>query len=322
MVYTFPSKTPSDNTFRPENHVSKEEISAIQRAQGEFPFLISPGWQKAANWQDRNDPLRRQFLPHPDEWRNAPNFVSDPLNEQENQAAPGLLIKYSGRALLLASSTCPVHCRYCFRRHNTQQAPTSMTDWQPALMQIRARQDLKEVILSGGDPLMLPEALLLEMLAALSDIPHIRRIRLHSRALVARPERVTGRIIAGLTDMRPNAIIVAHINHVREITHAAAVTLTGLARIGMPVLSQSVLLRGVNDRWQTLAELCERVVDLGVMPYYLHLLDPVAGSAHFMVPEPEALTLMKELRANLPGYAVPRLAREVPNEPAKRVLAG
>jgi EF-P beta-lysylation protein EpmB len=272
--------------------------------------------------RDPADPLLRQVLPLQAEADDVAGYTRDPVGEQRASLSPGLLHKYPGRVLIVATGACAVHCRYCFRRHYPyEQSPRSPADWSPALAQIAADASIREVILSGGDPLMLVDHWLAELVERIAAIPHVRRLRVHTRLPVMIPERVTPALVDWLKGTRLSPVIVIHSNHAAELHGAAAAAVKRLVGAGIPTLNQAVLLRGVNDSVDALADLSERLVDLGVMPYYLHQLDRVAGSAHFEVPAEEGLRLVEELRRQLPGYAVPNYVREVAGEPYKIPLS-
>ena len=268
------------------------------------------------------DPLLRQVLPVGDEDRPSPGFAADPLLEAETAIVPGLLHKYQGRALLIANGVCAVHCRYCFRRHFPYaEAPTGRGTWEPALAALAADASIEEILLSGGDPLMLTDETLEDLAADLAAIPHLKRLRLHTRLPIVIPQRVTGRLLSWLSDSRLQAIVVLHANHPAELDTAGAVAAAQLKAAGVLLFNQAVLLRGVNDCAEVLAQLSLRLVELGIVPYYLHQLDRVAGAAHFEVPVEEGLELMESLRAKLPGYAVPRYVQEQPGAPYKTPLS-
>ncbi len=267
---------------------------------------------------DPRDPLLRQVLPLDEELREVPGFSRDPVGDLAATTAPGLLQKYRGRALLVTTGACAVHCRYCFRRlypyGATQRSPAQ---WQAAIDQIAADSTIEEVLLSGGDPLTIDDAALAKLAAALADIPHLRRIRVHTRLPIVIPQRVTDSLIGWLRGTRLVPIVVVHANHPAEIDNEVAAAIGRLIDAGIPVLNQSVLLKGVNDNAEVLARLSLRLVELRVMPYYLHQLDRVAGSAHFEVPIERGRALMRELRSRLPGYAVPRYVQEIAGQPSK-----
>jgi EF-P beta-lysylation protein EpmB len=269
---------------------------------------------------DPADPLLRQVLPLDAECDDVEGFTVDAVGDQAARRAPGLLHKYAGRALLIATGSCAVHCRYCFRRHYAYgEEPRRLDEWQAPLDVIAEDTSLSEVILSGGDPLMLTDARLDQLISRIAATRHIRRLRVHSRLPIVLPNRVT----AGLIDLLRNhssltPIMVVHANHPAEVVGDCAEALKRLVTSGIPTLNQAVLLRGVNDDAETLITLSERLVNLGVMPYYLHQLDRVQGTAHFEVSDKRACELVAALRARLPGYAVPRLVREVAGADSKQ----
>jgi EF-P beta-lysylation protein EpmB len=285
-----------------------------------FPLLVPRGFVARMRKRDPDDPLLLQVLPLAIEQVVPAGYSADPLEEQ-TIADEGLLQKYAGRALLITSGACPVHCRYCFRRsfpYQTQLAARS--DWSRAMQALRGAPDVEEVILSGGDPLSLSNRRLSVLLRMLASIPALRRVRIHTRFPIMVPERVDRGLIELLTTTSLQTVVVVHANHAREIDAAVAGALQTLKRNVDQLLNQSVLLHGVNDRADTLIALSERLFECGALPYYLHMLDPVAGAAHFAVKESFAIELMREIRAGLPGYLVPRLVREIPGEPSKSLI--
>jgi EF-P beta-lysylation protein EpmB len=293
-------------------------------------ILAAKSFQLFAPWPfvrrmtkgDPDDPLLRQVLPLGDELDRQPGFTADPVGDQAAQLTPGFLQKYQGRVLLVASAACAVHCRYCFRRHYPYAAtPKSPDDWEPALRRIAADPTIEEVILSGGDPLMLADHQLEKLACRAAQIQHVRRLRIHTRLPIVIPQRVTAELLAWLRGTRLTPIVVVHVNHPREIDQETAVALSRLVDAGIVVLNQSVLLRGVNDNAATLIDLSRLLMDLRVMPYYLHQLDRVAGAAHFEVPISRGLELIAAMRKALPGYGVPRYVQEVAGEAHKQVLA-
>jgi EF-P beta-lysylation protein EpmB len=219
---------------------------------------------------------------------------------------------------MVTTGACAVHCRYCFRRHFPyHETPRAPDDWQGALQQIAGDTSIREVIFSGGDPLTLVDASLAQLAESIADIPHVRRLRVHTRLPIMIPERVTSELFDWLNGTRLSPVMVIHANHPAELLSGAAAAVRSIVSAGVPTLNQAVLLRGVNDSVEVLVELSERLVDLGVIPYYLHQLDRVAGAAHFEVPIEEGLRIVEELRRRLPGYAIPRYVREVAGEPYK-----
>lgn len=260
-----------------------------------------------------NDPLLLQVLPRAAEAMEHPGFVADPVDDAAAMAAPGLLHKYPGRVLLVTTGACAIHCRYCFRREFPYGAFSARHDWQPALDYIRSRDDISEVILSGGDPLALSDDRLTQLGALLDRIPHLRRLRIHTRLPVVCPERVDDGLLSWLGNGRLQHTLVLHANHPREFDAPAAAALARLRNTRVALLNQSVLLAGVNDDLDTLCELQERgFATAGILPYYLHLLDRVRGAAHFEVDATRARQLHEGMRSRLPGFLVPRLVREVP----------
>jgi EF-P beta-lysylation protein EpmB len=292
------------------------------RATGGFPLLVPRTYLDRIRPSDPNDPLLLQVLPRKEELDDVPQFTRDPLAEAGASQAAGLLQKYQNRSLMVTTGGCPVHCRFCFRRHFPYQGlPGCQTRWEAATRWLAADPSIHEVILSGGDPLSLKDDLLAQLVQRLTSVPHLRRIRFHTRFPILIPQRVTPSLLEILRGGRLTTLLVVHVNHPAEIDSAVTEALGRLVDAGVPVLSQSVLLRGVNDQVEVLAALFERLADRRVMPYYLHQLDRVSGTAHFEVPEETGQRLIEELRKRLPGYAVPRYVRETPHDPSKLVLA-
>lgn len=292
------------------------------RATGQFPLFVPREYIARMKPGDPDDPLLRQVLPLDAETLDLPGFGTDPVGESGAKVTAGLLQKYEGRALLITTGACAVHCRYCFRRHFPYgETPPRTRAWSEAIEAIAADSSIHEVILSGGDPLTLPDEQLAPLAARLAQIPHVRRLRVHTRLPIMIPQRVNQKLLEWLCGTRLTSVVVIHANHVAEIDQAVAHSLKELVDAGLVVLNQSVLLRGVNDSVEALVQLCESLADLRVMPYYLHQLDRVAGAAHFEVPVEKGVQLVQQLRARLPGYCVPRYVQEVPGEPNKVVLA-
>jgi EF-P beta-lysylation protein EpmB len=286
------------------------------------PLLVPESFLQRMRPGDINDPLLRQVLPLAEEGEDVPGFTIDALEEARFRKAPGLLHKYEGRALLVLTGACAIHCRYCFRRHYPySQEPKRLDDWEPALSAIEHDESIREVLLSGGDPLMLTDERLGAVVRRLEEFPHLRRLRIHTRLPIVLPDRVTLELIDLLTSLRITPVVVVHANHAAELVGDCALALRQLVQSGVMLLNQAVLLRGVNDSIEALAGLSERLIDLGIKPYYLHQLDRVAGTAHFEVPEEFGRTLIAGLRKRLPGYLVPQFVREVPGEDFKLPLA-
>ena len=358
-----------------------------ERAAAGQPLLVPRPYLARIRPGDPADPLLLQVLPRAAEMAAAAGYGADPLGEADAMCGPRMLRKYQGRILILASGSCAVHCRYCFRRHflgarseergvrgegrvesgesrgqwpvatdqyyatndrcptsnpqslipnpsaighrrnplpegeGTSVCPSSSPEGEGTIGAIAADRSIHEVILSGGDPLTLPDERLARLAGELAEIPHLRRLRIHTRLPVMIPQRVNDSLLSWIRGCRLSPVMVVQVNHPAEIDADVALAFGRLAEAGIPVLNQSVLLRGVNDRADVLAELCERLVDLRVMPYYLHQLDAVAGAAHFEVAVARGVALVEELRRRLPGYAVPRYVRETPGGTSKEILA-
>lgn len=299
------------------------------------PALLTPALAAAARFRlrvprsfvarmrrgDARDPLLRQVLPIGEELIDAEGYSGDPLGESAANRAPGLLHKYRGRALLVTTGACAVHCRYCFRREFPYEAQVSEGGrWAGALMAIRADTSIEEIILSGGDPLSLSNARLTALTGSLAAIPHLRRLRVHTRTPVVLPSRVDDGFVAWLRTLPWPAVVVVHTNHAREIDNAVTGAFTRIRATGVQLLNQSVLLAGVNDDEEALVALSGALFDAGALPYYLHLLDRVRGASHFAVPEARGRELMRAISARLPGYLVPRLALEEAGAAGKTVL--
>ena len=283
-----------------------------------FPLLVPRGFAARMRKGDPRDPLLLQVLPRPEELQEADDFVADPLGERESLAAPGLVRKYHGRVLLLLAGGCAVNCRYCFRREFPYaESGVGRAGLEEAMAAIAADESVSEVILSGGEPLLVDDARLAALVARLGEIPHLRRLRIHTRLPVVIPSRVTPELVAALASSRLKPVVVMHINHPAEFDVDVMAGVRRLSAGGVLVFNQAVLLAGVNDSLEVLLSLCERLVDGGVVPYYLHLLDRVRGAAHFEVDVETATRLHRGLRERLPGYAVPRLVREIPGEQSK-----
>jgi EF-P beta-lysylation protein EpmB len=284
-------------------------------ASAAFKLRVPASYVRRMRPGDPHDPLLLQVLPTDLETDDTPEFTSDPVGERAALRAPGLLQKYSGRALLITTQACAVHCRYCFRREFPYggEAPR----WTAALEEIACDPSLQEIILSGGDPLSLSDSRLQSLTDALADIPHVRRLRVHTRQPIVLPSRVDSGLLSWIRTVRQPMVFVLHCNHPNEIDAEVRNACASLRESGITLLNQSVLLKGVNDSADTLAELSERLFEAGVLPYYLHMLDKVRGAAHFDVPDTTAQRMAGELAARLPGYLVPRLVREVHGAPAK-----
>ena len=291
-------------------------------AAQQFRLVVPQSYLARIRQGDWHDPLLRQVLPLSDELNIVDGYAHDPVGDQYASVADGVLHKYQGRVLLVTTGACAIHCRYCFRRHFPYQAANPLKDeWSSALTYIREHTDVQEVILSGGDPLTLSDERLAYLFKALNTIPHVKRIRLHTRLPVVLPSRIDDSFLALIQQQAQQMVMVLHVNHAQELA-ASDVTqaLQALQSTKLTLLNQSVLLRGVNDSAQTLIELSNALFAQGVLPYYLHVLDQVAGAAHFHVPDTEAIALIQQVRHALPGFLVPKLVRETAGEASKTPL--
>ncbi|MBB1199158.1 EF-P beta-lysylation protein EpmB [Enterobacteriaceae bacterium 89] len=297
-----------------------ETLLAGREAKRLFPLRVPRSFAARMRKGDPNDALLRQVLTVQEEFISAPGFSTDPLEEQDS-VVPGLLHKYRNRALLLVKGGCAVNCRYCFRRHFPYaENQGNKRNWQVALDYVAAHSELDEIIFSGGDPLMAKDHELFWLLDALEAIPHIKRLRIHSRLPIVIPARITDALAQRFADSSLQILLVNHINHAQEIDDEFRQAMRKLKTAGVTLLNQSVLLRDINNDAQTLANLSNALFDAGVMPYYLHVLDKVQGAAHFLVSDDEARTIMRELLTLVSGYMVPKLAREIGGEPSKTPL--
>jgi EF-P beta-lysylation protein EpmB len=298
------------------------ELAEMARpAARQFPLFVPRGFLARMRPGDPDDPLLRQLLPLVQELDDVPGFVADPVEDAAAARLPGLLQKYQGRVLLVATGACAVHCRYCFRRHFPYaEAPRSIDAWQPALDEIADDDSIHEIILSGGDPLTIVDSVLDQLVDELSTIPHLRRLRVHTRLPIMIPERVTDDFVSLFAGSRLTPIAVIHANHANELDLSVAEALAKLSAAAIPLLNQAVLLHGINDTVDAQTALCERLIELRVMPYYLHQLDRVGGAAHFEVPTNLGRRIVKQLRARLPGYAIPRYVKEVPGALSKALI--
>ena len=290
----------------------------VPAAAAAFPLRVPRAFLARMRPGDPRDPLLRQVLPLAEEDHAVEGFGLDAVGDLASRAAPGVLHKYDGRALLVATGSCAVHCRYCFRRHFPYADEGASADrWRGALAWLAGQTDVSEVLLSGGDPWSLSDARLRELTDGLRALPQVRRLRVHTRLPVVLPDRVDAGLLAWVRGLHLPLAVVVHANHPRELDAATARAFADLRAAGATVLNQAVLLRGVNDDVDALADLSEALFAQGVLPYYLHQLDRVAGAAHFAVDDAAARRMHEALRRRLPGYLLPRLVREVAGAPYK-----
>lgn len=299
----------------------EELIAPAQAASQGFSLRVPTPYLHRIEPGNPDDPLLKQVLPLSAETRKVVGYVTDPLAEAQFNPRQGLVHKYQGRVLLIMTGACAINCRYCFRRHFPyDENRLGPEQWQSMLDYIRSDSSISEVILSGGDPLAVSDSRLQRLIDDLTAIPHIQRLRIHSRLPVVIPQRVTPDLLEILGNSRLLTTLVLHVNHANEVDEQVGYALTQLRQANVTLLNQAVLLRGINDSVESLKNLSEGLFNWGVLPYYLFVLDPVEGAAHFDIPDEEAQQLVGKLQGTLPGYLVPRLAREIPDRPSKTVL--
>lgn len=294
------------------NKLNIEDPSLISKqASEDFPLRVPAKFIGRMNQSDPEDPLFKQVWPSVEEENEEDGFTADPLNEVAHQVSPGLLHKYRGRVLLVLTGACAIHCRYCFRRHFPySDSNPSGENLNSAIEYLQNDTSVSEVILSGGDPLSVSDERLSDLVSRLDEIPHVKRLRIHTRFPVVVPERINEACLNWLTKTRLQLAIVLHVNHANELDKSVEKAILKLRNHNISLFNQSVLLKGINDSAQALVALSETLFSYGIIPYYLHLLDPVSGASHFEVDESSAKSLMQEIQKRLPGYLVPKLVRE------------
>ena len=298
-----------------------ELLPAAQAASRLFPLRVPESYVQRIKPGDITDPLLRQILPLGEETLTTPDGQTDPVGDLDAMPSPGVLHKYQGRALLVTTGACAIHCRYCFRRHFPYASANPLHQHRETTLEyLHAHPEINELILSGGDPLSLSDRQLADWVRACETIPHLQTLRLHTRLPVVLPERVNEALCDWLAGTRLAKGVVLHINHPREIDAEVSRAIQALRQCGATLLNQSVLLRGVNDTLETLTQLSRTLFANGVLPYYLHQFDPVQGAMHYAVPPAEGQSLLSRLRNELPGYLVPRYVQEIPGMAAKYPL--
>jgi EF-P beta-lysylation protein EpmB len=304
------------------NELQIEDSSLISRqANKDFPLRVPAGFISKMSKNDPADPLFKQIWPSADEENDQIGFSKDPLNEVKRQAVPGLLHKYQGRVLLVLTGACAIHCRYCFRRHFPySDSNPAGANLQKAIEYLQKETSVTEVILSGGDPLSISDERLSDLFSLLAEISHLKRLRIHTRFPVVVPERINDACLDWLSRTHLQLAIVLHVNHANELDKSVGQAVLKLRNHNIPLFNQSVLLKGVNDSAQALVALSEALFSYGIVPYYLHLLDPVSGASHFEVDESSARLLMQDMQKRLPGYLIPRLVREDPETAHKTII--
>lgn len=282
-----------------------------------FPMRVPRPFARLMVEGNRLDPLLLQVLPVADEFEKVAGFVTDPLQEQNN-AVPGLLHKYRSRVLIIFKGGCAVNCRYCFRRHFPyQENQVNKTQLNQHLKYVRDNKEINEVILSGGDPLMAKDETIDWFITELEQIPHIRRLRIHTRLPVVIPSRVTNTLASRLAQSPLKVVVVLHINHANEIGSELIEKCQQMRENNITLLNQAVLLKGINDTLDTQVALQEALFEADILPYYLHLFDKVEGASHFYLNDDVALELYKDMMAALPGFLLPKLVREIGGETSK-----
>ena len=280
-----------------------------QRFQDQgFPIKIPLEFANLIDKGNPNDPLLKQVIPSIKPQIETPGFSIEPLEDEENSPVAGLIHKYPNRVLLITSRVCAIHCQYCFRQNFNYIGHDAVSNYLAIEDYIYRHPKINEVILSGGDPLSLSDEKLAQLIKGIENIPHIKNLRIHTRSAVVTPSRITEKLIKLLSQSRLNVVLVTHVNHANELSNDFAKAIQALS--GVTLLNQSVLLKGVNDSVSTLSKLSMGLFELGILPYYLHLLDKVRGAEHFLVSDEEAQQLHKVLQKQLSGYLVPRLVRD------------
>jgi len=298
--------------------ISEVELKAPLLHTSNFPMRVPESFVRRMIPGDANDPLLLQVLPTERELTSGPGFTRDPLQEKDYNPIPGIIHKYNGRVLMVTTPVCAVNCRYCFRRHFPYgENNPGKRNWLNSLDYIANDQTISEVILSGGDPLATDDQHLQWLVSEIEKIDHVKRLRVHTRLPVVIPGRIDEKLLDWVTATRLTTVFVLHINHPNEINQDLVSALAQLRKEGIQLLNQSVLLSGVNDHYEVFVTLSEKLFESGILPYYLHLLDPVEGAEHFDVPLARAIEIHDGMRAQLPGYLLPRLVRDVPGRVSK-----
>ncbi len=299
-------------------NLSPEFLPCSELAALSFTMRVPVGYAECMEKGNPNDPLLRQVLPVSDELNSYPGFINDPVGDLDAAKPGGIIHKYHGRILLITTGGCAIHCRYCFRR-NFPYADLQLNKArvQEALQYIHDNPDINEVILSGGDPLLLSDNRLNLLLREISQFPHIKRIRIHSRIPIVLPSRITSQLLENFNRLPQQIIMVLHCNHSNEISQDVVQACSMLKQHQIQLFNQAVLLKGVNDQIEQLVQLSEKLFANNIIPYYLHLLDKANGTGHFDVAETTAIAIMNGVKAKLPGYLVPKLVRETAGATSK-----
>jgi EF-P beta-lysylation protein EpmB len=298
-----------------------EDLNATEQAATEFSIKVPQSFVQLMEYGNPNDPLLKQVLPITSELQVDNNFSTDPVNESSFNPVPGIVHKYSNRVLMIISPNCAINCRYCFRRHFPyDENRQSKQQWLKALDYLKTKPEINEVIYSGGDPLAANDHFLRWLTAEIESIQHIKRLRIHTRLPVVIPSRVDDQLLSWLGNTKLKSTLVLHINHANEIDETLRQGVDRLKKSGITVLNQSVLLKGINDNSDQLISLSEKLFDAGIMPYYLHILDPVQGASHFDVSMDRAVEIFCQIQTELPGFLVPKLVQERAGERSKSLI--
>lgn len=298
-----------------------EDLNATEQAATEFSIKVPQSFVQLMEYGNPNDPLLKQVLPITSELQVDNNFSTDPVDESSFNPVPGIVHKYRNRVLMIISPNCAINCRYCFRRHFPyDENRQSKQQWLKALDYLKTKPEINEVIFSGGDPLAANDHFLRWLTAEIESIQHIKRLRIHTRLPVVIPSRVDDQLLNWLGNTRLKPTLVLHINHANEIDEVLRQGVDRLKKSGITVLNQSVLLKGINDNSDQLISLSEKLFDAGIMPYYLHMLDPVQGASHFDVSMDRAVEIFRQIQTELPGFLVPKLVQERAGERSKSLI--
>jgi EF-P beta-lysylation protein EpmB len=301
--------------------LNADDLSATEQAAIDFPIKVPQPFVQLMEYGNPNDPLLKQVLPISSELTIDSTFSTDPVDESNYNPVPGIVHKYHNRVLMIISPNCAINCRYCFRRHFPyDENRQSKQQWLEALDYLKTKPEINEVIYSGGDPLAANDNFLRWLTAEIESISHIKRLRIHTRLPVVIPSRIDDQLLNWLGNTRLKPTFVLHINHANEISTELSQGVDRLKKIGISILNQSVLLKGVNDCSQALIGLSEKLFDTGIMPYYLHMLDPVQGASHFDIPKDQAVEIFSQIQAELPGFLVPKLVQERAGETSKSLI--
>lgn len=313
-------KTPAE--LLPLLGLKPQDLPKAAMAMQSFRMLVPKPFVQRMAYGDPHDPLLRQVLADDIEMQTVAGYSKDPLDEGNHNPQKAIVHKYERRILVITTGICAVNCRYCFRRHFPYgDNQLAQKEWDSVIAYLERHPEVNEVILSGGDPLMLKDSQLAKQVARLEALPQLKRLRIHSRLPIVIPSRINDELLAWIDRCRLDVILVLHSNHANEIDHTIAEKVTSLKQAGATVLNQGVILRGINDTIDAQVDLSEALFAAGILPYYMFTLDPIEGGAHFDISLQQAQQLMGQVAQKLPGYLMPKLAKEVPGQPAKTVIA-